>query len=107
LKRPDGQQISLNAMTSKPHSVSKTEPYLGILGDEHELETTSDMSLISTKKLVRMIKRDLLVDAFLLLIQHDDSLKGISEMKILREQMEHLMILLLSMFQETLKQRRI
>jgi hypothetical protein len=71
---------------------------MGILGDEPVLGTTSDMSLLSTKKVVRMIKRDLLADAFLLLIQHDDSLKGISENKILREQMGHQMILLLSMF---------
>jgi hypothetical protein len=79
LKRPDGKQICLNAMTSKPQSVSETEPYLGILGDESVLETTSDMLLLSTKKVVRMIKRDLFADAFLLMIQHDDSLKGKSE----------------------------
>jgi hypothetical protein len=40
LKRPDGRQICLNAITSKPQSVSYTEPYLGILGDEPVLETT-------------------------------------------------------------------
>jgi hypothetical protein len=40
LKRPDGKQICLNAMTSKPLTVSDTEPYLGILGDESSLETT-------------------------------------------------------------------
>jgi hypothetical protein len=78
LKRPDGRQICLNAITSKPQSVSDTQPYLGILGDEHVLETTSGISLLSTKKGVRLIKGDLLDDAFLLLIQHDDSLKGIS-----------------------------
>jgi hypothetical protein len=66
-------------MTSKPQSVSETVPYLGILGDEPVLETTSDMSLLSTKKVVHMIKKDLLADAFLLLIRHDDSLKGISD----------------------------
>jgi hypothetical protein len=37
------------------------------------------MSLLSTKKVVRMIKRELSADAFLLLIQHYDSLKGISD----------------------------
>jgi hypothetical protein len=79
LKRLVGRQICLNAMTSKPQSITETEPYLGILGDEPVLETTSDMSLLSTKEVVHMIKRDLLADAFLLLIQHDDSLKGISE----------------------------
>jgi hypothetical protein len=42
-------------------------------------ETTSDISLLSTKKVVRLIKGDLLADAFLLLIQHDDSLKGITD----------------------------
>jgi hypothetical protein len=93
-------------MTSKPRSVSESEPYLGIVGDEAELEKTSDMILLSTKKVVRMIKRGLLADAFLLLIQHDDSIKGIPENAILREQMGHRTILLLSMFQETLKQRR-
>jgi hypothetical protein len=66
-------------MTSKPLTVSDTEPYLGILGDESSLETTWGISLLSTKKVVRLIKGDLLADAFLLLIQHDDSLKGISE----------------------------
>jgi hypothetical protein len=33
LKMPNGRQICLNAMTSKPQSVSETVPYLGILGD--------------------------------------------------------------------------
>jgi hypothetical protein len=79
LKIPDGRQRCLNAMTSKPQYVSETEPYLVTLGDEPVLETTSDMSLFSTKKAVRMIKRDLLADAFLVLIQHDESLKGISD----------------------------
>jgi hypothetical protein len=64
LKRPDGKQICLNAITSKPQSISETEPYLGILGDEPVLETTSDMNLLSTKKVVRMIKRDLLAGIF-------------------------------------------
>jgi hypothetical protein len=77
LKRPDGRQICLNAITSKPQTVSDPETYLGILGNKPVLETTSDISLLSTKKVVRMIKGDLLADAFLLLIQHDDSLKGI------------------------------
>jgi hypothetical protein len=69
-------------MSSKPLSVSETGPYLGILGDEPVLETTSDMSLLSTMKVVRMIKRDLLANAFLVLIQHDDSLTGISDNEI-------------------------
>jgi hypothetical protein len=69
----------LNAITSKPHYVSDTEPYLGILGNELVLETTSGISLLSTKKVVRLIKGGSLADAFLLLIQHDDSLKGISD----------------------------
>jgi hypothetical protein len=55
LKRQDGKQICLNAMTSKPQTISYTEPYLGILGDEPVLETTSDISPLSTKKVVRLI----------------------------------------------------
>jgi hypothetical protein len=76
----------LNAITSKPQSVSDTEPYLGILGNEPILETTSGISLLCTKKVVCIIKRDLLPDAFLLLIQHDDSLKGISEKEVFESQ---------------------
>jgi hypothetical protein len=73
----DGKQICLNAITSKPQTISDPESYLGILGNEPVLETTSDISILSTKKVVHMIKGDLLANVFLLLIQHDDSLKGI------------------------------
>ncbi len=59
-----------------------------------------------TKKVVRMIKRDLLADAFLLIIQHGESLRVYLKMEILREQMGHPMTLLRRMFQETLKLRR-
>jgi hypothetical protein len=65
LKRPDGRQICLNAIPSKPQTVYENESYLGILGNEPVIETTSDIGLLSTKKVVRLIKGDLLADTFL------------------------------------------
>jgi hypothetical protein len=48
-----------------------------------------------------MIKGDLLADAILLFIQHDDRLNGILD----KETFESQVIILQSMFQGTIKQR--
>jgi hypothetical protein len=55
-----------NLLKKRLQTETVPDTFLGILGDEPVLETTSDISLLSTKQVVRLMKGDLLADAFLL-----------------------------------------
>ena len=79
LQKPNGQQICLNAIQKK---TTESENYLGLLGEGHLYKMgtyNSTVNLLSTKKVVRMIKKDQLTDAFLLLVQEDNSLHEITD----------------------------
>jgi hypothetical protein len=79
LQKPDGKQICLNAFVHKTQTATQIYTFLSISGDAPLLESTSAIYLLSTKKVVRLIQKDLMADAFLLLVQQDDSLQDILE----------------------------
>jgi hypothetical protein len=80
LQKPNGQQICLNSVQKK--TSVESENYLGLLGEGHLYKMgtyNSTVNLLSTKKVVRLIKKDQLSDAFLLLVQEDNTLQDIPD----------------------------
>jgi hypothetical protein len=76
-QKPNGQHICLNSIQKK--TPNESENYLGLFGEAPSLENNSTVNLLSTKKVVRLIKEDQLADALLLLVQQDDTLHDIPD----------------------------
>jgi hypothetical protein len=76
LRKPNGPQYIINSFTGKPKK--KVEPELCVMG-EVLLDSihTEHTELLSTKQVVKLVKRDQLDDAFLMSINEDTSIQEV------------------------------
>jgi hypothetical protein len=76
LRKPDVPQYIINSFMEKPKKL--VEPELCVMGEVLlDSNPTRQTDLLSTKQVVRLVKRDQLDDAFLMLINEDTSIQEV------------------------------
>jgi hypothetical protein len=78
LRKPDGPQYIINTFIEKPKK--QMEPVLCVMGAVLlDSVPTKQTELLNTKQVVKLVKRDQLDDPFLMLINEDTSIQGLSD----------------------------